>query len=90
MLQSWLYGQAVGVVDPMIVALHLSRGYESYVAKLLMRWTVVASDVLCERRPHAQHGHVAASVLQPLPMQPLPTLHDRLRFYSHFLRILLF
>jgi alpha-1,3-glucosyltransferase len=34
-------------VDPMIVALHHSRGYESYVSKLLMRWTVVASDVLC-------------------------------------------
>ncbi len=46
--------------DPMLVALHDSRGYESYASKQLMRWTVVASDVLCERPARPAGRHIAA------------------------------
>ncbi|GAB4815387.1 hypothetical protein N2152v2_002433 [Parachlorella kessleri] len=45
--QSWLYGKVIQLLDPEAVALGTSRGYETSFSKLLMRWTVVFSDVVC-------------------------------------------
>lgn len=44
--QSYFHGIFLRFFDPESVALHSSRGYESYFGKLLMRWTVLSSDVL--------------------------------------------
>lgn len=46
LLQSYLHGLFVGSFDPAAVALHTSRGYETYFSKQLMRWTVLLSDIL--------------------------------------------
>eukprot|EP00882_Tetradesmus_deserticola_P034056 GHRQ01038960.1.p2 GENE.GHRQ01038960.1~~GHRQ01038960.1.p2 ORF type:complete len:127 (+),score=20.37 GHRQ01038960.1:496-876(+) len=46
--QSFVHGQFVKRFDPAAVALHSSRGYESYYSKQLLRWTVILSDVLSE------------------------------------------
>jgi alpha-1,3-glucosyltransferase len=35
------------VFDPASVELHASQGYETAYSKLLMRWTVLISDILC-------------------------------------------
>eukprot|EP00850_Spirogloea_muscicola_P015051 SM000112S23993 [mRNA] locus=s112:197114:199570:- [translate_table: standard] len=43
--QSLAHGLALAAAEPAAVALGASRGYESPSSKLLMRWTVVASDV---------------------------------------------
>lgn len=45
--QSWLCGKAIQWFAPEAVALDTSHGYESYDSKLLMRWSVIACDVLC-------------------------------------------
>ncbi|MBA0768363.1 hypothetical protein Gotri_017166 [Gossypium trilobum] len=44
--QSYVHGVFLKTFDPDSVALFTSRGYESYLGKLLMRWTVLSSDVL--------------------------------------------
>ncbi|GMI71874.1 hypothetical protein like AT5G38460 [Hibiscus trionum] len=44
--QSYIHGVFLKTFDPDSVALFTSRGYESYIGKLLMRWTVLSSDVL--------------------------------------------
>ncbi|KAK8557136.1 hypothetical protein V6N13_013412 [Hibiscus sabdariffa] len=44
--QSYIHGVFLKTFDPDSVALFSSRGYESYLGKLLMRWTVLSSDVL--------------------------------------------
>ena len=44
--QSWVYGKVIALLDPAALSLGASRGYETYYSKLLMRWSVVASDVL--------------------------------------------
>ncbi|CAH9067209.1 unnamed protein product [Cuscuta europaea] len=44
--QSYIHGLFLKFFDPQSVALYTSRGYESYIGKLLMRWTVLSSDVL--------------------------------------------
>ena len=44
--QSWLYGKVIERFEPEAVALHSSRGYETSFSKTLMRWSVVASDIL--------------------------------------------
>ncbi|XP_022761599.1 probable dolichyl pyrophosphate Man9GlcNAc2 alpha-1,3-glucosyltransferase [Durio zibethinus] len=44
--QSYIHGVFLETFDPDSVALFTSRGYESYLGKLLMRWTVLSSDVL--------------------------------------------
>ena len=43
--QSWLYGKVIGLVEPPAVALDSSQGYETPSSKLLMRWSVLASDL---------------------------------------------
>lgn len=48
MLQSYIHGLFVGRFDPAAVALEVSRGYETYFSKQLMRWTVLLSDLLGE------------------------------------------
>ena len=45
-LQSWLVGKAIQWFDPDAVALHTSQGYETRYSKLLLRLSVIASDVL--------------------------------------------
>lgn len=45
-MQSWLFGKVIQVVDPDAVALHTSRGYETGYSKLLLRLSVIISDVL--------------------------------------------
>ena len=45
-LQSWLCGKALELIEPQAVALNSSRGYETQSSKILMRWTVLASDLL--------------------------------------------
>lgn len=49
LLQSWLCGKIVGHFDPAAVALNSSSGYETPFSKGLMRWTVIAADILSER-----------------------------------------
>ncbi|KAG9158810.1 hypothetical protein Leryth_013704 [Lithospermum erythrorhizon] len=44
--QSYVHGRFIKFFNPESVALYSSRGYESYIGKLLMRWTVLMSDVL--------------------------------------------
>lgn len=44
--QSYFHGLFLRFFDPKSVALHTSRGYESYLGKLLMRWTVLSSDAV--------------------------------------------
>ncbi|CAM6100947.1 unnamed protein product [Calypogeia fissa] len=44
--QSYVHGLVVQAFDPEAVALRSSRGYETYGSKLLMRWTVLSSDIL--------------------------------------------
>ncbi|CAN4079989.1 unnamed protein product [Withania somnifera] len=44
--QSYIHGTFLRYFDPQSVELYTSRGYESYIGKLLMRWTVLLSDVL--------------------------------------------
>ena len=49
-VQSWLYGKVIQKLEPEAVALGTSRGYETPDSKTLLRWSVVASDVLGEPR----------------------------------------
>lgn len=44
--QSWAHGAAVARLDPATTALHASRGHESPRSKLLLRLTVLSSDLL--------------------------------------------
>ncbi|XP_024038462.1 probable dolichyl pyrophosphate Man9GlcNAc2 alpha-1,3-glucosyltransferase isoform X2 [Citrus clementina] len=44
--QSYFHGLFLRFFDPDSVSLFTSRGYETYVGKLLMRWTVLSSDTL--------------------------------------------
>ncbi|BBN05231.1 alpha-1,3-glucosyltransferase [Marchantia polymorpha subsp. ruderalis] len=44
--QSFVHGWMIHAVEPEAVALHSSRGYESPSSKILMRWTVLSSDML--------------------------------------------
>ncbi|PQM36482.1 putative dolichyl pyrophosphate Man9GlcNAc2 alpha-1 3-glucosyltransferase [Prunus yedoensis var. nudiflora] len=44
--QSYVHGLFLRFFSPDSVALFTSRGHESYLGKLLMRWTVLSSDVL--------------------------------------------
>lgn len=43
--QSYFHGILLRFFDPESVELSTSRGYESYIGKLLMRWTVLMSDL---------------------------------------------
>ncbi|KAL9261981.1 putative dolichyl pyrophosphate Man9GlcNAc2 alpha-1,3-glucosyltransferase [Drosera capensis] len=44
--QSYIHGIFLKSILPDSVSLFTSRGHESYLGKLLMRWTVLASDIL--------------------------------------------
>ncbi|KAL6961838.1 dolichyl-P-Glc:Man9GlcNAc2-PP-dolichol alpha-1,3-glucosyltransferase, partial [Sarracenia purpurea var. burkii] len=44
--QSYVHGLILRNFQPASVSLYTSRGHESYLGKLLMRWTVLSSDVL--------------------------------------------
>ncbi|WVZ01989.1 hypothetical protein V8G54_022795 [Vigna mungo] len=44
--QSFIHGSFLRFFHPQSVALFTSRGHESYLGKLLMRWTVLSSDAL--------------------------------------------
>ncbi|KAI3768088.1 hypothetical protein L2E82_18520 [Cichorium intybus] len=44
--QSYVHGLFLRFFHPDSVSLYTSRGHESYIGKLLMRWTVLTSDVL--------------------------------------------
>ncbi|KAG8380834.1 hypothetical protein BUALT_Bualt06G0057700 [Buddleja alternifolia] len=44
--QSYFHGILLKLFDPASVSLFASRGYESYLGKLLMRWTVLMSDLM--------------------------------------------
>lgn len=44
--QSYVHGLVLRFFHPESVSLYTSRGHESYIGKLLMRWTVLTSDVL--------------------------------------------
>ena len=45
MLQSWLYGKVIGWFDSSVTALETSRGLETPGSKLLMRWSVLFTDL---------------------------------------------
>ena len=47
-MQSWLHGKAIQQFEPETVELHTSRGYETQHSKLLLRWSVILSDLTCE------------------------------------------
>lgn len=44
--QSYVHGLFLRIFHPESVSLFTSRGHESYFGKLLMRWTVLSSDIL--------------------------------------------
>ncbi|KAD2805719.1 hypothetical protein E3N88_39096 [Mikania micrantha] len=44
--QSYVHGLVLKFFHPESVLLYTSRGHESYFGKLLMRWTVLTSDIL--------------------------------------------
>jgi hypothetical protein len=48
-MQSYVHGLFVKQFGPAAVALHSSRGYETYFSKQLLRWTVILSDVLSKQ-----------------------------------------
>ena len=50
LVQSWLYGKVIGQLEPSAIALQTSHGYETPSSKLLMRWSVVASDIAGDLR----------------------------------------
>jgi alpha-1,3-glucosyltransferase len=50
-MQSWLCGKFMELFSPETVELGASQGYESAFSKLLMRWTVMLSDVSRESLP---------------------------------------
>ncbi|KAL7750715.1 Glucosyltransferase-like protein [Sorochytrium milnesiophthora] len=43
---SWVFGKIADAINPEWVALHASRGYESYESKVFMRASVLATDLL--------------------------------------------
>ncbi len=45
-MQSWLCGKVLEIWEPEAVALRTSWGYETHSSKVLMRWTVLAFDLL--------------------------------------------
>jgi hypothetical protein len=45
-LQSWVCGVALRAVEPEAVELVKSHGYETASSKIVMRWTVIAADLL--------------------------------------------
>lgn len=44
--QALVYGWVIGYFNPLMIALSTSRGFESYDSKLLMRYSVIVSDIL--------------------------------------------
>ena len=44
--QSFVYGAVIAQIEPEAVALHTSRGYETYSSRLLMRWSALVSDLV--------------------------------------------
>jgi hypothetical protein len=60
--QSFVHGLFVRQFDPAAVALHTSRGYETYFSKQLLRWTVILSDLLSK--------HTGWEQQQQSPAQP--------------------
>uniref|UniRef100_A0ACD5XFH2 Uncharacterized protein n=1 Tax=Avena sativa TaxID=4498 RepID=A0ACD5XFH2_AVESA len=44
--QSWIHARLINASLPDAVALQSSRGFESHESKLLMRWTVLSSDLM--------------------------------------------
>jgi alpha-1,3-glucosyltransferase len=56
-MQSYVHGLFVGQFDPAAVALHTSRGYETYFSKQLLRWTVILSDLLSEGPQSLSSSH---------------------------------
>ncbi|KAK9860459.1 hypothetical protein WJX84_007901 [Apatococcus fuscideae] len=77
--QSWLCGKVLNFFEPESVALGTSRGFETQSSKVLMRWTVLASDLLvyfpavlvcaavfgAEKPPEQRLWLLAAALLQP-------------------------
>jgi hypothetical protein len=62
-----VHGLFVGQVDAAAVALHTSRGYETYFSKQLLRWTVILSDLLSEcLRTLSSSQHIPTRVRQLL------------------------
>lgn len=63
-MQSWLYGKVLQPFEARAFELHASRGYESERSKLLLRWSVVASDLLgalaMRRRGFAQQHQTSS------------------------------
>ncbi|CAO2825423.1 unnamed protein product [Amaranthus hypochondriacus] len=70
--QSYIHGVILKSFLPESVSLFTSRGYETYLGKLLMRWTALSSDILVflpavfyfiqsylTNRPHKQQSDVA-------------------------------
>ncbi|XP_041011654.1 probable dolichyl pyrophosphate Man9GlcNAc2 alpha-1,3-glucosyltransferase [Juglans microcarpa x Juglans regia] len=70
--QSYVHGLFIRLFHPEAVSLFTSRGHESYLGKLLMRWTVLSSDALVffpavfyfvfvyySGRPHGQKTDIA-------------------------------
>ncbi|KAL3525452.1 hypothetical protein ACH5RR_013824 [Cinchona calisaya] len=46
--QNYFHGIFLRHFEPESVLLYTSRGYESYIRKLLMSWTVFSSDALID------------------------------------------
>jgi hypothetical protein len=74
-LQSYVHGLFVRHFDPAAVALHTSRGYETYFSKQLLRWTVILSDLLSECRrslssSHNSHTEVCQLLVDALHSAP--------------------
>eukprot|EP00884_Botryococcus_braunii_P008812 jgi/Botrbrau1/17932/Bobra.50_1s0032.2 len=77
--QSWACGVVIGAFQPEAVALHTSRGHETASSKILLRWSVLAFDLLVfvpavlacgaiflqGRPPEARVWMLVASLLQP-------------------------
>ncbi|KAG6652976.1 probable dolichyl pyrophosphate Man9GlcNAc2 alpha-1,3-glucosyltransferase isoform X2 [Carya illinoinensis] len=70
--QSYVHGLFIRFFHPESVSLFTSRGHESYIGKILMRWTVLSSDALVffpavfyfvfvyySGRPHGQKTDIA-------------------------------
>ncbi|CAD7705072.1 unnamed protein product [Ostreobium quekettii] len=86
--QSWLYGHVLRQFDPDMIALKTSEGYETSYSKLLMRWSVVVTDVLvmfpaafaAMRLVPGASGRGQIIVLSCLLLQPAAVIID----HGHF------
>ncbi|KAG2705265.1 hypothetical protein I3760_05G044000 [Carya illinoinensis] len=97
--QSYVHGLFIRFFHPESVSLFTSRGHESYIGKILMRWTVLSSDALVffpavfyfvfvyySGRPHGQKTDIAWHIAIML-LSPCLILIDHGHFQYNYISL---